>query len=461
MQAATRPGHPPTTRELGGARREQRTLMAERIVLGGLLLRAGQDYIKVRSRLDASDFLDEFHAALFVQMGRCLASGEPLEPALLGERTAAMLPPDRYPGLPYLRRIAAIPEANSAIDPYVDIVLEHALRRTLARQMREYTAQLVESDGTPAAEVLSRMLSELTAIEAHASASRAETFGSMGQYARKALDQIQEVADRDDPDGVLGVRTGFPALDQELQGLARGDLIVLAARPSMGKTALALNIAEHVAIREDLPVAIFSLEMSGEGLAMRVLSAGARVDGRRLRRGDLQDHEWSTLVEAIDQVERSPQWVDTTSVLTLEDMRRRCRDVVARSGKPLGLVVVDYLQLVAAQSKHLVREREVAEVTRTLKALAKEMDAPVLALAQLNRSLESRPDRRPILADLRESGAIEQDADTILFLYRDEIYNPESPHRGHAEVIVAKQRNGPIGVVRLRFDNALTRFEAV
>jgi len=276
------------------------------------------------------------------------------------------------------------------------------------------------------------------------------------------LNQIQKALDAGDPDGITGIRTGFNALDKELMGLQPGDLVILAARPSMGKTTLAMNIAEHVAERENLPVAVFSIEMGGTQLAMRSLSASTGIESRRLRSGQLHEHEWAVLVEALERAKNSKQWVDAGSLVTPNTIRRRLREQKQR-GVAIGLVVVDYLQLMVTASSSVkdVRAQQVGEISRGLKAIAKEFQVPVLALSQLNRAVDMRPDKRPVMSDLRESGSIEQDADVILFIYRDDFYNPDSPTPGVAEIIISKHRNGPVGMVTMRFDKDRSRFNEV
>jgi replicative DNA helicase len=252
--------------------------------------------------------------------------------------------------------------------------------------------------------------------------------------------------------------TGFADLDEKTSGLQRGDLIVVAGRPSMGKTTFAMNIAEYVAINEKVPVAVFSMEMPGEQLAMRMMSSLGRIDQHRVRTGKLEDEEWSRVTGAINLLAETQLFIDDTAALTPTEVRARCRRLSREYGQ-LGLVVVDYLQLMQSSGNAENRVNEISEISRSLKALAKEMNVPVIALSQLNRNLEQRTNKRPMPSDLRESGAIEQDADIIMFIYRDEVYNPDSADKGKAEIIIAKQRNGPIGMVTLTFLGQFTKFE--
>jgi len=272
------------------------------------------------------------------------------------------------------------------------------------------------------------------------------------------MERIDMLYHRDNPSDITGLATGFNDLDQKTSGLQQGDLIIVAGRPSMGKTAFALNIAEHVAVNDRLPVAVFSMEMAGSQLAMRMLGSIGRLDQMKLRTGRLTDEDWSRLTDAVGKVHDAPIHIDETPALNCLELRARARRM-HRQYDGLGLVVVDYLQLMSSTSYGENRATEISEISRSLKALAKELHVPVVALSQLNRGLEQRPNKRPVMSDLRESGAIEQDADVILFIYRDEVYNPESADKGKAEIIIGKQRNGPIGTLNLTFIGEYTRFE--
>jgi len=256
---------------------------------------------------------------------------------------------------------------------------------------------------------------------------------------------------------ITGLATGLSEFDDKTAGLQNGDLIIIAARPSMGKTALAMNIAEHAAIRDQIPTAIFSMEMPGEQLAMRLISSLARIDQTRVRTGRLQDDDWPRITSAMSLMSEAPMFIDDTPALTPTEIRARARRLKREHG--LGLILVDYLQLMQTGGQAENRTNEISEISRGLKALAKEMNVPVIALSQLNRNLEQRPNKRPVMSDLRESGGIEQDADVIAFIYRDEVYNEDSPDKGTAEVIISKQRNGPTGTCRLTFLGQYTRFE--
>ena len=280
-------------------------------------------------------------------------------------------------------------------------------------------------------------------------------YRSIKQLLTGALDRIDELYVNQNP--ITGVATGYTDLDDLTSGLQRSDLVIVAGRPSMGKTAFAINVAEHAAIKDGLPVAVFSMEMPGEQLAMRMMSSLGRIDQHKVRTGKLGDDDWPRLTSAVQMLSETKMFIDDTPALTPGELRARCRRIAREHG--LGMVIVDYLQLMQVPGTKENRATEISEISRALKAMAKEMRVPVVALSQLNRSLEQRPNKRPVMSDLRESGAIEQDADVIVFIYRDEVYDEETDQKGIAEIIVAKQRNGPIGTVKLAFRGQFTRFE--
>ncbi|MBU6494104.1 MAG: replicative DNA helicase, partial [Burkholderiales bacterium] len=274
----------------------------------------------------------------------------------------------------------------------------------------------------------------------------------------QVVERIDELYHSENQNDVTGVPTGFTDLDRMTSGLQGGDLVIVAGRPSMGKTTFSMNIGEHIAVEEGLPVAVFSMEMPGTQLAMRMLGSVGRLDQHRLRTGRLTDEDWPKLTHAMQKMNDTQLFVDETPALNPMELRARARRLARQCGK-LGLIIIDYLQLMSGSSSGENRATEISEISRSLKALAKELNVPVIALSQLNRGLEQRPNKRPVMSDLRESGAIEQDADVILFIYRDEVYNPDSPDKGTAEIIIGKQRNGPIGTVRLTFIGAYTKFD--
>jgi len=331
------------------------------------------------------------------------------------------------------------------------------------RSLAHVATEIAESALNPAGKEIGLLLDEAESKIfqiAETGARRDQGLLEIKPVLAKVFERIDHLYHRDNPSDVTGVPTGYTRIDQMTSGLQAGDLIVIAARPSMGKTALALNIAEHVAVDNGLPVAVFSMEMSSTQLAMRMLGSIARVDQHKMRTGKLNDKEWGDLSDAMAKLHETPLFIDEGGALTALEVRARARRLKRQYSK-LGLIVIDYLQLMAASSQGENRATEISEISRSLKAMAKELDVPVVALSQLNRAVDQRPDRRPVMSDLRESGAIEQDADVIMFIYREVVYKPDLPEdqRGLAEVIIGKQRNGPIGTIKLTFLGQHTRFE--
>jgi len=284
-------------------------------------------------------------------------------------------------------------------------------------------------------------------------------FQDMPPLLTKVVERIDMLYNRQGDD-ITGVPTGFVYLDRMTSGLQPGDLVIVAGRPAMGKTSLALNMAEHAALHAGLPVGVFSMEMAATQLVLRLIGSVGKLDQHKLRTGRLHDDDWQRLTHAVGKLNEAPVHIDETAALNPLELRARARRL-HRQYKKLGMVVIDYIQLMSAASSGENRATEISEISRSMKALAKELDCPVVALSQLNRGLEQRPNKRPVMSDLRESGAIEQDADLILFIYRDEVYNPETPDKGVAEIIIGKQRNGPIGTVKLAFLGEYTRFESL
>ena len=332
----------------------------------------------------------------------------------------------------------------------------------MQRRLAQVATEIAESALGPSGKDVRQLLDEAESriMEVGEAGTRSsQGFKDIKQELARVFERLDDLYHRENQSGVTGIPTGYIDLDEKTAGLQPGDLIIIAGRPSMGKTALALNIAEHVAVDNGLPVAIFSMEMSGTQLASRVLGSIAHVDQHKMRTGRLSDEEWQQLSHAMGRLHDAPMFIDETAALNALELRARARRMRRQCGK-LGLVVVDYLQLMSASSQGENRATEISEISRSLKALAKELQTPVVALSQLSRAVEGRNDKRPMMSDLRESGAIEQDADVIFFIYRDEVYFPDKPEvKGRAEVIIGKQRNGPIGRVELAFLGQYTRFE--
>jgi replicative DNA helicase len=361
-------------------------------------------------------------------------------------------------GLGYLNSLAQYVPSASNIRRYAEIVRERSILRKLVTASDEIATNAFNPQGRPVDKILDEAEQKIFNIGEEGSRNK-QGFQSMDTLVIELMDRVQEMADN--PNDITGVPTGFYDLDRMTSGLQAGDLVVLAARPSMGKTALAVNIAEHVALNEGLPVAVFSMEMGASQLAVRVVGSIGRIDQGHLRTGKLSDEEWPRLADAIDRLRTVSLHIDETPGLTPSELRANARRLARQCGK-LGLIVVDYLQLMSGSTTGGDnRATELGEISRGLKMLAKELQCPIIALSQLNRSVEQRTDKRPMMSDLRESGAIEQDADIIMFIYRDDYYNKDSKDPGVAEIIIGKQRNGPTGAVRLTFLKPLTRFESL
>ena len=356
-------------------------------------------------------------------------------------------------GLEYLATLANNTPSASNITAYVEIVRERSVMRQLIGVANDIASSAYNPEGRSAVQMLDR--AEKTIFEISEKGDRRGGFQPMKSLLTAAVDRIDMLYRLDS--NVTGVSTGFEDVDEMTSGLQPSDLIILAGRPSMGKTSLAMNIAENAAVGDKIPVAIFSMEMPGEQLAMRMMASLGRINAHKVRTGKLDDDDWPRLTSAINMLAEAPIYIDDTPALNPMELRTRARRLHREHG--LGLIIVDYLQLMQTSENNENRATEISNITRALKGLAKELSIPMVALSQLNRSLEQRPNKRPVMSDLRESGAIEQDADVIVFIYRDEVYNEESVDKGTAEIIIGKQRNGPTGTVRLTFLGEYTRFE--
>ncbi len=421
---------------------------AERSVLGAMLLDPTA-LNEIASLLEPEDFYRPTHGYVFEAILALFERNEPIDEVTIRAQLATDGKLEAVGGSAFLAGLTdSVPTAANIVY-YATIVRNHSVARRLINAATEIAGNVYE--GGAAIEIL---LDEAeTKIFEVTSARDNRSFAPIKEVVKDAFKLIEKRYEK--KQAITGVPTGFADFDKMTAGLQPSDLIILAGRPSMGKTAIALNMAQHAAIREKTPVAFFSLEMSRESLVMRMLCSEGRIDSQRLRGGFLKDSDWPKLAKAAGELADAQVYIDDSGSLTVLEMRAKARRLMAEKG--LGLVVVDYLQLMHGRAES--REREISEISRGLKALAKELAVPVMALSQLNRSLESRTDKRPMLSDLRESGAIEQDADVISFVYRDEYYNPDSDAKGEAELIVGKQRNGPTGVVHLKFFTEFTRFE--
>ncbi len=436
------------------------SIEAEQSVLGGLLL-DNQAFDRVADLISGNDFYRDDHRRIWRHIAKLIEAGKPADVVTVSESIDASEDKDKTGGPAYLGALAQNTPSALHIRRYAELVRERAVQRRLAQVATEIAETALSGSGKDSGQLLDEAESKIFQI-AESGARRDQGLLEIKPVLARVFERIDHLYHRDNPSDVTGVPTGFTDLDKITAGMQPGDLIIIAGRPSMGKTALALNIAEHVAVDNGLPVAIFSMEMSGTQLATRLLGSISKVDQHKMRTGRLNDEEWSKLSQAIGKLHDTPIYIDEAGALSALEVRARARRLKRQFSK-LGLIVIDYLQLMSSSNPKAGENRatEISEISRSLKAMAKELDVPVIAMSQLNRAVDQRPDRRPVMSDLRESGAIEQDADVIMFIYREVVYKPDLPEdqRGIAEVIVGKQRNGPIGTVRLTFRGQHTRFE--
>jgi replicative DNA helicase len=432
------------------------SLEAEQSILGGLLL-DNEAADRIGDVVSDTDFYSEAHGLIYQHIVQLVTDGKPVDVVTLSESLGSVHKLDYVGGLAYLGALVQNVPTAANIRHYADIVRERSILRQLAATAGEIADTAYNPMGRNAKTVLDEAEAKILHI-AEAGSRGQQNFQLLGKLLAGVVDRIEELYSRDDPSDVTGVATGFSDLDRMTSGMQPGDLIIVAGRPSMGKTALALNIGENVAIQSKLPVAVFSMEMGASQLALRLIGSVGKLDQHKLRTGRLGPEDWERLASALGKLNEAPMLIDETPALNAIEVRSRARRLHKQYGQ-LGLVIVDYLQLMQASSQGENRATEISEISRAMKSLAKELKVPVMALSQLNRSLEQRPNKRPVMSDLRESGAIEQDADVILFIYRDEVYNPETQEKGTAEIIIGKQRNGPIGTIRLTFLGEHTRFE--
>ncbi len=429
------------------------SLEAEQAVIGGLML-ANDSFDSVAELLQHKDFYHPQHRIIFQQMAHLADEGQPLDLITVSESLDGIKELDNAGGLAYLAELAKNTPSASNILAYAKIVRERATLRELIHVAQDIADSGFNPEGRDSQELLAQAEQQVTLI----SENRPQEggFDDVNSLLKGAVDRIDELYHSDSD--ITGLTTGFKDLDEMTSGWQRSDLIILAARPSMGKTTLAMNAVENALLYTDKPVLVFSLEMPAESLIMRMLSSIGRIDQTKVRNGKLEQGDWDKLSAAVSKLRDKPLFIDDTPGLTPAELRGRVRRQYREHGE-VGLIMVDYLQLMRVAGFSEGRTAEISEISRSLKAVAREFDCPVMALSQLNRSLEQRPNKRPINSDLRESGAIEQDADVILFIYRDEVYNEESPDKGTAEIIIGKQRNGPIGTLRLAFQGKYTRFD--
>ena len=429
------------------------SIEAEQSVLGGLML-DNRAWDIIADRVREVDFYRQDHRLIYRVMAKLSEQNKPLDVLTVSESLRELRELDNAGGEVYLFELANNTPSVANIAAYADIVRERSVLRQLIATANEIAGHAFSPDGRVSTELLDMAERQIFAISEQG--ARVGGPVNIKEYLAKTMDKIDTLFQTNDP--ITGVATGYHEFDEMTSGLQASDLIIIAGRPSMGKTTYAMNIAEHVAIKSKLPVLVFSMEMPGESIVMRMLSSLCRIDQLRIRTGKLEDEDWPRISSTVSMLSEAPFFIDDTPALSPVELRARARRVAKEHGK-IGLIVIDYLQLMQVPGNNENRTAEISEISRSLKALAKELKVPVIALSQLNRGLEQRADKRPIMSDLRESGAIEQDADLIAFIYRDEVYNENSPDKGTAEIIIAKQRNGPIGKVRLTFLGQYTRFE--
>lgn len=429
------------------------SIEAEQAVLGGLMI-DNNCWDVVSEVLTEDDFYLREHQVIFKTLSSLSRRSQPFDVITVADTLKNIHLLEEAKGEFYLFELVKNTPTSANIVAYAEIVYERAVFRQLMSASTEIMNMAINPGDYGSKAILENAESMIYRI----GEKRARGAGpvDISNLLAKVTDRIDFLFHSDST--VTGLPTSFHDLDEMTSGLQKGELIIVAGRPSMGKTTFAMNIAEHAVIKSKKAVLVFSMEMPGESLAMRMMSSLGHIDQHKVRTGKLKDEDWPRLTSAVSLLSEAPFYVDDTPSMSPAELRARARRLIKKTG-PLGLIVIDYIQLMQVPGFRENRTSEITEISRSLKALAKELDVPVLALSQLNRSLEQRGDRRPVMSDLRESGAIEQDADIILFIYRDEVYNEESPDKGLAEIIIAKQRNGPIGKIRLTFLGQYTRFQ--
>ena len=445
---------PPADLELGQLKIPPHSLEAEQSVLGGLMI-ANESWDHVAEQVSEADFYRADHRLIFAQMARLVERDEPLDAVTLAEALANAGELDRAGGIAYLAELANNTPSAANIRAYAKAVRERSTMRSLINT----ASQIMDAGFNPEGRNSEELLDEAERAIMQIGEERPKTGGPepVNPLLKKAVDRIDELFNSDS--ALTGLSTGYRDLDEKTAGLQRSDLIIVAGRPSMGKTSFAMNLAEHAALHGQAPVVVFSMEMPADSLILRMLSSIGRINQSKIRTGKLEEADWPKLSAAVSKLKDRPLLIDDTPALSPTEIRSRVRRIAREHDGSIGMIMVDYLQLMRVTGHQEGRVAEISEISRSLKAIAREFDCPVIALSQLNRTLEQRPNKRPVNSDLRESGAIEQDADVILFIYRDEVYNEDSPDKGVAEIIIGKQRNGPIGTVRLAFVGEYTRFE--
>jgi replicative DNA helicase len=429
----------------------------ERAILGGLMLET-ERYDAVSEIIEFTDFEGQDHQNIFQSMGELVNSNKPLDPLTVSDRLDSKNLLTRAGGKNYLIDLASTSPSAANLEAYASMVRQKSISRRLMKINSEISELIVNPQGKDAAELLDEAETKIFSLNDEASRT-STNIQKLDELIPQSIERMNEIAKNGS--SLLGASTGFKDIDSKLQGLQDGDLIIVAARPSMGKTALSMNIVENFVLNKDIlgGVLVFSLEMPAESLTTRLLASNAKIDQQKVRSASMNQADLKKFMESSSKLKDLPLYIDDSSMLSPMELRARARRIARQEPNGLSLIVVDYLQLMQLPASQENRVNQISEISRSLKMLAKELNVPVIALSQLNRAVEQRPNKRPIMADLRDSGAIEQDADVILFIYRDEVYNEDSEEGNKAEIIIGKQRNGPIGKVNLTFLKEYTRFE--
>ncbi|MBK6736632.1 MAG: replicative DNA helicase [Haliea sp.] len=443
----------PVEGELARIKMQPHSVEAEQSVLGGLLLSA-DGWDAVAELVFASDFYRPGHRLIFRQIAQLAEAAQPVDVITVADKLQANGELDSAGGLPYLAELAQNTPSASNIRAYAQVVRERANLRQLIEAAQEIAESGFNPDGRSSKELID--LAERRIMQISEEGPKSGGPKDINPLLQSAINRIEELFQSGGD--ITGLSTGFADLDKLTSGLQPSDLVIVAGRPSMGKTGFTMNLVEHAVLHQKKPILVFSMEMPADALIIRMLSSIGRIDSMRLRNGKLEQEDWPKLGAAVAKLKDVPLFIDDTPALTPTEMRSRARRVMREHGD-LGMIMVDYLQLMQVAGSGEGRTAEISEISRNLKAIAKEFKVPMVACSQLNRSLEQRPNKRPVNSDLRESGAIEQDADVIMFIYRDEVYHEDSEDKGTAEIIIGKQRNGPIGTCRLAFIGQYTRFE--
>ena len=445
--------------DVASIRRPPQSIESEQAVLGGLLL-DNNAFDQVADVIGPDDFYRRDHRLIFEKIQAMCIEGQPADVVTVYGALQAEGKAQEVGGLQYLNSLATGTPSAANIRRYSEIVRD----RSILRQLVTAGDTISTTALAPQTENISQLLDQaqqlVFAIDEKSNKGK-KGFRPLNELAANVTRELQALYQEKSREDVTGLSTGFIQLDRMTSGLQKGDLIIVAGRPSMGKTSFAMNIAEYAGMSLKMPVAVFSMEMTSEQLAKRLISSVGRIDAQKMRKARFEDSDWQHYTEVVARMNKLPFYIDDTQGLTVNEVRARARRLAKNTG-PLSLIVVDYLQLMSGSARFAGtdnRAAEIAEISRGLKGLAKEMNVPVIALSQLNRGVDARTDRRPVMSDLRESGAIEQDADMILFIYRDEVYHKDTPDKAVAEIIIGKQRNGPTGTVRMRFDGQFTRFD--